>query len=138
MLKATAKSRYDLRWKVTLGLEIDDNLFTKSTLQIFRAQLIIHDKVGKLFKASLDEARLKRLFGSRRKLKLAVDTTPIFGKGAVQDRTISTTDPEISAGHKSSANLIAGHKASVAVDSSGGSRRSFNYCWRRRLQTSHL
>lgn len=83
--EATAKSRYDLRWKVALGLEIDENLFAKSTLQTFRAQLIIHDKVGKLFKASLDEARLKGLFGGRRKLKLAVDTTPIFGKGAVKD-----------------------------------------------------
>ena len=83
--EATARSRYDLRWKVALGLEIDENLFAKSTLQTFRAQLIIHDKVGKFFKASLDEARLKGLFGGRRKLKLAVDTTPIFGKGAVKD-----------------------------------------------------
>ncbi|RKX21824.1 MAG: IS1182 family transposase [Candidatus Zixiibacteriota bacterium] len=83
--EATSRSRYDLRWKVALGLEIDENLFAKSTLQTFRAQLIIHDKVGKLFKASLEEARLKGLFGGRRKLKLAVDTTPIFGKGAVKD-----------------------------------------------------
>ena len=41
--EATAKSRYDLRWKVALGLEIDKNPFAKSTPQHFRAQLIIHD-----------------------------------------------------------------------------------------------
>ena len=84
-LEATQRSRFDLRWKVSLGLEIDENLFAKSTLQTFRAQLIIHNKVGKLFKASLDQARLKGLFGKKRKLKIAVDTTPIFGKGAVKD-----------------------------------------------------
>jgi len=83
--EATQRSRFDLRWKVALGLEIDENLFAKSTLQTFRAQLIIHNKVGNLFKASLDQARLKGLFGKKRKLKIAVDTTPIFGKGAVKD-----------------------------------------------------
>lgn len=83
--EATARARFDLRWKVALGLEIDDSPFAKSTLQTFRAQLILHDKIGTLFRASLDETRLRGLFGKRGKMTLAVDTTPIFGAGAVKD-----------------------------------------------------
>ncbi len=83
--EATARARFDLRWKVALGLQIDDSPFAKSTLQNFRAQLILHDKLGALFRASLDEARLRGLFGTRSKMTVAVDTTPIFGAGAVKD-----------------------------------------------------
>ena len=36
---------FDIRWKVALGIEIEDRPFAKSTLQMFRAQLILHDKV---------------------------------------------------------------------------------------------
>lgn len=83
--EARDKARYDLRWKVALGLEVNESPFAKSTLQTFRAQLIIHDKAAEVFKASLSEARIKGLIGKKRKLKVALDTTPIFGKGAVKD-----------------------------------------------------
>ena len=36
----------DLRWKVALGIEAEDRPFAKSTLQVFRAQLILHDKAS--------------------------------------------------------------------------------------------
>ena len=41
---AEAKDRadYDLRWKVALGTEVEERPFAKSTLRLFRAQLIIH------------------------------------------------------------------------------------------------
>lgn len=83
--EARDKARYDLRWKVALGLEVDESPFAKSTLQTFRSQLIIHDKVAEIFKTSLSEARIRGIIGGKRKLKLALDTTPIFGKGAVKD-----------------------------------------------------
>ena len=43
--EAKARADFDIRWKVALGIEIEDRPFAKSTLQVFRAQLILHDKV---------------------------------------------------------------------------------------------
>ena len=43
--EAKARADFDLRWKVALGIEVEDRPFAKSTLQVFRAQLILHDKV---------------------------------------------------------------------------------------------
>ena len=43
--EAKARADFDIRWKVALGIEIEDRPFAKSTLQMFRAQLILHDKV---------------------------------------------------------------------------------------------
>lgn len=82
--EATDRAKYDLRWKVALGLQMDEEPFVKSTLQLFRAQLIVHEQARKLFEASLAHARQQRFFKSPR-LKVALDTTPIFGKGAVED-----------------------------------------------------
>src|ERR1041384_7486304 len=56
---AEAKQRadYDLRWKVALGGELDARPFAKSTLQVFRAQLIVHDQTRAIFQRSLDIAK---------------------------------------------------------------------------------
>ena len=43
--EAKARADFDIRWKVALGIEVEDRPFAKSTLQVFRAQLILHDKV---------------------------------------------------------------------------------------------
>ena len=43
--EAKARAEFDIRWKVALGIEIEDRPFAKSTLQLFRAQLILHEKV---------------------------------------------------------------------------------------------
>ena len=58
--------------------------FTKSTLQLFRAQLILHDKVREVFEGSL---RLARQSGylKKRGMRVALDTTYILGRGAVKD-----------------------------------------------------
>jgi len=40
---------YDLRWKVALGIELDVRPFAKSTLQEFRAQLIVHEQIRAIF-----------------------------------------------------------------------------------------
>ncbi len=82
--EAKARADFDIRWKVALGIEIEDRPFAKSTLQVFRAQLILHDKVREVFEGSL---RLARESGylQKRGMKVALDTTNILGRGAVKD-----------------------------------------------------
>ena len=82
--EAKARADFDIRWKVALGIEVEDRPFAKSTLQVFRAQLILHDKVREVFESSL---RLARESGylKKRSIKVALDTTNILGRGAVKD-----------------------------------------------------
>ena len=82
--EAKARADFDIRWKVALGIEVEDRPFAKSTLQVFRAQLILHDKVREVFESSL---RLARESGylKRRSMRVALDTTNILGRGAVRD-----------------------------------------------------
>ena len=73
------------RWRWGLRLRIDPLLrvpFAKSTLQLFRAQLILHDKVREVVESSL---RLARQSGylKKRGMRVALDTTCILGRGAV-------------------------------------------------------
>jgi hypothetical protein len=82
--EATARARYDVRWKVGLGLEIEEAPFAKSTLQLFRAQLILHDQARSVFLRSLEYAREMGCLQGRR-MKVALDTTYILGRGAVKD-----------------------------------------------------
>ena len=82
--EAKARADFDIRWKVALGIEVEDRPFAKSTLQVFRAQLILHDRVREVFESSL---RLARELGylKKRSMKVALDTTNILGRGAVRD-----------------------------------------------------
>jgi len=82
--EATARAAFDMRWKVALGIELDERPFAKSTLQLFRAQLVIHDKAQDIFTQSLEFARQTGYLKGR-KARLAVDSTHIFGRGAVED-----------------------------------------------------
>jgi hypothetical protein len=82
--EAAERAVFDLRWKVALGLDLEARPFAKSTLQLFRSQLIIHEQAGAIFKRSLALARQTGLLKGR-KMKAAVDTTVIFGRGAVED-----------------------------------------------------
>lgn len=76
---------YDLRWKVALGVEIRERPFAKSTLQLFRAQLVIHEKARELFTRSIEKARDSGFLKRRKKLHAVVDTMTILGRGAVKD-----------------------------------------------------
>ena len=82
--EAKARADFDIRWKVALGIEIEDRPFAKSTLQLFRAQLILHEKVREVVESSL---RLARQSGylKQRGMRVALDTTCILGRGAVKD-----------------------------------------------------
>ena len=82
--EAKARADFDLRWKVALGIEVEDRPFAKSTLQVFRAQLILHDKVREVFEGSLRLARESGYLKGR-SMKVALDTTNILGRGAVKD-----------------------------------------------------
>ena len=58
--------------------------FAKSTLQVFRAQLILHGKVREVFESSLRLARESGCLKGRG-MRVALDTTNILGRGAVKD-----------------------------------------------------
>lgn len=83
--EAKRRADYDLQWKVALGVELDARPFAKSTLQEFRAQLVIHDEQQAIFRKSLELAKQQGHFKGQRKLKVALDTTNILGRGAVKD-----------------------------------------------------
>ena len=89
--EAKARADFDLRWKVALGIEVEERPFAKSTLQVFRAQLILHDKVGEVFESSLRLARESGYLKGRG-MKVALDTTNILGRGAVKDTCNLLTD----------------------------------------------
>lgn len=82
--EAINRTAYDLRWKVALRLNLDEKLCAKSTLQRFRAQLVLHKKFEEILERSVGECRRAGLL-SGDELEVAVDTTPILGRGAVKD-----------------------------------------------------
>src|ERR1700687_6362679 len=52
--EATRRAAFDLQWKVALGVELVERPFAKSTLQEFRAQLILHAQIRAIFQRSLE------------------------------------------------------------------------------------
>ena len=82
--EAKARADYDLRWKVALGVEVGARPFAKSTLQWFRAQLVLKEKMRAVFQRSLEYA-LQSGYLKKRKLRAVLDTTYILGRGAVKD-----------------------------------------------------
>jgi len=82
--EAKRRADFDLCWKVALGIEVDTRPFAKSTLQLFRAQLILQDQARAIFERSLEYAR-ETGYLQGRKIKVALDTTHILGRGAVKD-----------------------------------------------------
>jgi hypothetical protein len=83
--EASDRAAYDQRWKVALGAGEMERPFAKSTLQLFRAQLLVHEKARALFESSLELARRKGQLRRDGRVKLALDTTNILGRGAVMD-----------------------------------------------------
>jgi transposase len=82
--QAIERSRFDIRWLAVLDLQIGQRLCGKTTLQEFRARVHLSEKTEEQFRAILELAkRLGILKGTR--LKVALDTTPILGRGAVKD-----------------------------------------------------
>jgi len=82
--EAKARADYDLRWKVALGIEVEERPFAKSTLQLFRAQLVVKEEMRMIFQRSLEYAKQSGYL-KKRKLRAVLDTTKILGRGAVKD-----------------------------------------------------
>ena len=82
--EAKARADFDLRWKVALGVGLEERPFAKSTLQLFRARLILHEQVRTVFQQSLTFARRTGYF-RRRKIRVVLDTSYVLGRGAVKD-----------------------------------------------------
>lgn len=81
--EAVARSAFDLRWAAVLRRAAGKQLCAKSTFQLFRAHLILHDEVRSIFRKSIAVAKDSGLL--KGKLKAAIDTKPILGRGAVKD-----------------------------------------------------
>jgi len=82
--EAKQRADFDIRWKVALGIAVDDRPFAKSTLQLFRAHLILDEKARAVFQRSLSFAR-KTGYVKGRRMKTALDTSYVLGRGAVKD-----------------------------------------------------
>jgi DDE family transposase/transposase-like protein DUF772 len=82
---ARDRAAYDQRWKVALGVADREKPFTKSTLQLFRAHLLLHEKARLPFERSLAAAKKSGYLRSHGKLRAAIDSTYILGRGAVRD-----------------------------------------------------
>jgi DDE family transposase/transposase-like protein DUF772 len=82
--EAVARSADDRRWAAVLGRPAGQPLCAQSTFPLFRAPLVLHDAVLTLFQRRIQAAqaagRLKH-----GPLKVALDTQPILGRGAVLD-----------------------------------------------------
>ena len=83
---AEAKQRadFDIRWKVALGIEVEDPALCQEHAAAVRAQLILHDRVRAVFQRSLQFARQTGYLKGRR-MKVAVDTTYILAEGRFKD-----------------------------------------------------
>jgi hypothetical protein len=75
--------RFDLRWKVALGLPLDHEGFHPTGLVRFRARLLLHGKERLAFERSLELARELGLLGDA--VERVVDSTPMLGAAAAQD-----------------------------------------------------
>src|SRR3712207_2224173 len=87
--EAKQRADDDLRGKVALGVELDARPFATSTLQEFRAQLIVHPERAAICKQSPELAKRRGKFrpksGQARQLTVALGKTNILGRGAVKD-----------------------------------------------------
>src|SRR5712691_7805916 len=81
--RAMEAVRFDLRWKVALGLPIDHPGFHPTSLVRFRARLLLHGKERLVFERSLELAAELGLLSGR--AEQILDSTPMLGAAAVQD-----------------------------------------------------
>ena len=82
--EAENRARYDLRWKLALGISIGESGFHYSALSRFRARLLLHQKERPAFEEILNAAIAKGLFPGSCS-KQIMDSTYVLGAGAVQD-----------------------------------------------------
>ncbi len=81
--EAVERLRYDLRWKVALGLPLDYRGFDPSSLVVFRQRLLKHGQERYAFDRFLKVAREAGFLPE--KLRQLQDTLAMKGAGATQD-----------------------------------------------------
>jgi Transposase domain (DUF772)/Transposase DDE domain len=75
--------RWDLRWKIALGLPVDHDGWHPTSLTYFRARLLLHGKEGLALENTLRVAEeLGLLEGA---VEQIIDSTPMLGAAATQD-----------------------------------------------------
>lgn len=82
--EAENRARYDLRWKMALGVSIAESGFNYSALSRFRARLLLHQKERTAFEEILEAAIAKGLLPGNC-AKQIMDSTYVLGAGALQD-----------------------------------------------------
>jgi hypothetical protein len=82
--EAVNRARWDARWAAALGTRIGEQPFAKSTLQLHRARLHLSKMGQRLLEITVQEARRAGILKGK-KIKVALDTTPVFGRGALKD-----------------------------------------------------
>jgi hypothetical protein len=75
--------RWDLRWKVALGLPIDHRGWHPTSLTKFRARLLLHKKEGIVLENTLRLAGEMGLLDGT--VEQIIDSTPMLGAAATQD-----------------------------------------------------
>lgn len=83
--EAVDRTQFDLRWKVALALDDHNKLCAKSTLQLFRAKLLLHEMGREILVETVRICRESGVFRGTGQVRAAIDTTPIYGRGAVKD-----------------------------------------------------
>ena len=98
--EAEQRMRYDLRWKWSLGLGLNDHGCDHSSLCVFRARLLAHQEEGKLFQGIVAKAVEAGLLPKR--AVQAMDSSPMLGGAAVQDtyKLLRTALHKLVKGHK--------------------------------------
>lgn len=81
--EAADRVRFDLRWKLALGLSLDHRGFHYSTLSRFRRRLVAHGQERYAFDALLRLALKTGLL--KRDAEQVIDSTPIHGAAALED-----------------------------------------------------
>jgi transposase len=81
--EAVERLRFDLRWKVALGLPLDFVGFDPTSLVVFRRRLLEHGQERYAFDRFLKVAREAEFLPEN--LRQLVDSSPQKGAGAVQD-----------------------------------------------------
>ena len=74
---------WDLRWKIALGLAVDDRGFHPTTLTKFRARLLLHGKERLALENTLALAEELGLLSEP--VEQIIDSTPMLGAAATQD-----------------------------------------------------
>jgi len=82
--EAVERTGCDLRWSAVLRRGAGEALCAKSTLQLFRSQMVVHRAAREILCKSIEEARRAGLLKDKA-LRVAIDTKPMNGRGAVLD-----------------------------------------------------